>query len=64
GEPVETPPDLLQFYPELVDISKNAPVQGSLFGPGAAGRGLRRTTTPDGCEPRTAATPAACSQAK
>ena len=31
GEPVETPPELLNFYPELVPISKNAPEQGNLF---------------------------------
>lgn len=38
GEPIETPPSLLNFYPELVPISKNAPVQGSLFSPEANGR--------------------------
>ena len=32
GEPVETPPELMNSYPELVNISKNAPAQGSLFG--------------------------------
>jgi len=32
GEPVETPPDLLDAYPELGSISRNAPAQGSLFG--------------------------------
>ncbi len=31
-QPVETPPDLLNFYPELAAVSKNAPAQGSLFG--------------------------------
>ncbi len=32
-EPVETPPPLLNYYPELAAISKNAPAQGNLFGP-------------------------------
>ena len=30
-KPVDVPPDLLNFYPELAAISKNAPVQGTLF---------------------------------
>jgi uncharacterized protein YecE (DUF72 family) len=32
GEPVQTPPELLNFYPELAAIASNAPAQGSLFG--------------------------------
>jgi uncharacterized protein YecE (DUF72 family) len=32
GEPVEAPPELMNFYPELAAIAKNAPAQGSLFG--------------------------------
>ncbi len=31
GERLETPPDLLSSYPELVALSKNPPAQGSLF---------------------------------
>jgi uncharacterized protein YecE (DUF72 family) len=31
GNPVEVPPDLLAFYPELASISRNPPVQGNLF---------------------------------
>jgi uncharacterized protein YecE (DUF72 family) len=33
GGLVEAPPDLLNAYPELTSISRNAPVQRSLFGP-------------------------------
>jgi len=43
GEPVETPPELQSFYPEVAAISKNAPAQGSLFGGEAGGRVVSRT---------------------
>ena len=33
GDLVETPPDLLNAYPELASISRNAPLQRNLFGP-------------------------------
>jgi hypothetical protein len=33
GDLVETPPDLLNAYPELALISRNAPLQRNLFGP-------------------------------
>ncbi len=48
GEPVETPPELLDAYPELAAISKNAPAQGNLFNgartplPSDSSRNLRR----------------------
>ncbi len=45
GEPVETPPGLLGFYPELAAISKNAPLQGSLFADPAIGRTLGQAAT-------------------
>jgi uncharacterized protein YecE (DUF72 family) len=31
GEPVEVPPDLLNYYPEVTAIASNVPAQGSLF---------------------------------